>query len=88
MILINVRVRPGAKKTRFIDVSAGIYKFDLAAPAEGGKANKELIKFLAKRLHLKQKQVVIKIGNTSRNKSIVIEGFNTDQLSEVKNKLL
>lgn len=48
-------------------------KIALAAPAEKGKANKELIKFLSTELEISREQIKISSGLTSRIKVVVVE---------------
>lgn len=50
-------------------------KIDVAAPAEGGKANKELIRYVAEQFGVKRDQVKIVSGAASRLKLIrVVSG--------------
>ncbi|MDD5071518.1 MAG: DUF167 domain-containing protein [Patescibacteria group bacterium] len=48
VIYLRVKARPSAAKTAIREIMAdGTIKIDIAAPAEKGRANRELIKFLA-----------------------------------------
>ncbi len=69
-----VRVRPHAPRTRATAVldDASI-KIDVAAPAEGGKANAELLKYLAREFGVPRRGVVILVGSTDRHKVIKVE---------------
>lgn len=49
-------------------------KIRIAAVPDEGKANKELLKFLAKTLNIPVKQVTLAGGENSRYKKIRIEG--------------
>ncbi len=68
-----IRVRPGARRTAVVGIKDGKLVIDVAAQPEKGKANKELVRFLAKRLGLRKNQVVIVSGETAREKRIVFE---------------
>jgi uncharacterized protein (TIGR00251 family) len=78
MALITVKVKPSSRVTKFQGIlgKAGdvVLKIDVAAPPEKGKANEELIKFLAKKLGIPKNRIVIKTGATARKKKIEIEG--------------
>jgi len=73
MFLLPVKARPGAEKTRLKEVmSDGTYKIDIAAPAQDGKANAELVRFLAEELGLPKENVQIVTGHTSTRKGLKI----------------
>ena len=67
---INVRVIPRAKKPEIIELEDGSLKVKLISPAEGGRANKELISVLSKHFNLSKSQIQIISGEKSRNKVI------------------
>ena len=48
-------------------------KIKIKAPADSGKANKELVSFLAKYLNLKKNQITIIKGHISRQKIVSLE---------------
>ncbi len=69
---ISVRVRPGARRTRFVGRMAdGRLKFEVQAPAEGGQANRALLLFLRKTYGL---EAEILRGHHSRDKVLQIRG--------------
>ncbi|MEQ1849608.1 MAG: DUF167 domain-containing protein [Candidatus Peribacteraceae bacterium] len=71
--VITVRVRPGASATKITDIlSDGTIKIDLAAPAEDGKANAELVRFIAAHHSVPKENVRIVSGQTSRKKLVRI----------------
>jgi len=57
-------------------------KIKLKAPPVEGAANKELIKFLSKLLKVSKSDIVIKKGETSKNKEIEISNQTIE--SELK----
>lgn len=68
-LYLRVKVLPKSPANEIVEVMAdGTYKIRVAAPAEGGKANKELIRFLKKALSATE--VVIVSGKTERIKLI------------------
>jgi len=70
---LAVKVIPGSSKTEFRELLAdGTYKIAVAAAPEKGKANLELIKFLAKELGVLKTRLVIINGAGERLKLIKI----------------
>lgn len=66
-----VRIRPGMPLTKAVSLmSDASVKIDVAAPAEGGKANKELLGFLAKEFGVPKEQVKILSGAAERMKMV------------------
>lgn len=82
-VVLLVHVQPNAKKNSVegIDKWRGRIKIKVSAPPVGGKANRELTKFLSKLLG---KEIVILRGETSREKELLIKGATTE---DVKKKL-
>jgi len=82
-VVLLVHVQPNAKKNSVegIDEWRGRIKIKVSAPPVGGKANKELTKFLSKLL---EKEIVILRGETSREKELLIRGAS---IEDVKKKL-
>jgi len=70
-IYIRVKAMPKSPKNEIVDqMSDGTYKIRIAAPAEKGKANAELVKFLRKELGASE--VVVVSGQTDRVKLVRI----------------
>lgn len=83
-IYIQITVIPRSGRQEIKQDTAGL-KCYLKQTPEAGKANQELIKFLAKRLHITQQQITIVTGNTGRKKRLKIDV--TWQLDELLKKL-
>jgi uncharacterized protein (TIGR00251 family) len=71
-ILLAVKALPGASKTEAAGVKNGRLRLRIAAAPEGGRANAELIAFLAKRLGCVKKDIVLVSGETSRLKTVML----------------
>ena len=71
-----VRVQPNAAKSEIVGFSDGVLRVRITAPPVRGRANAELINFLAKKLGVSRSQVMMVRGEKSRSKLIVIEGLN------------
>jgi len=68
-----VRVRASAPRTKVLEVLEDkSVKITVAAPPEGGKANAELLSFLAKEFQVPKAKVQLVSGQTSRVKLIRI----------------
>jgi len=69
---INVRVVPNAKKEKIV-IDGDTVKVYVNAPALEGRANKQVIEMLAEHYGVKKYQVVIVLGEGSRNKVVEID---------------
>ena len=55
-------------------------KLSITAPPVDGKANAAVISFLASFLKLKKKNIEIRSGLQSRNKTILIDGLSEEKI--------
>ena len=70
---LAIKVVPGSARTEFREIMAdGTYKIAIAAAPEKGKANTELIKFLAKEFVVLKSRLVIISGAGERTKLVKI----------------
>ncbi len=66
-----VRTRPDAAASRFVAcMEDGSWKVDVSAPADGGKANAELVTFLADTFGVERPYVTILTGQNVRTKIV------------------
>jgi hypothetical protein len=72
-LIINVRVQPRSSRDEIAGVLGDQLKIRLTAPPVDGKANRALLKFLAKSCAVALGQVTILSGETGRNKRVRIE---------------
>lgn len=80
-IVFRAKIVPGSSgSTRVCGLLDGMLKVKVAAPPEKGKANQNLIKYLAKELGLKKNVVNIISGKTSPVKQIRIRGISAETL--------
>ncbi|MFA6002368.1 MAG: DUF167 domain-containing protein [Thermoleophilia bacterium] len=80
--LLSVRVIPGAKKSKITGEAGGLLRVRLQAPPVEGKANRELLKLLARELDLKKRQVVLVRGEKSREKTVLLAGVTLSQAQD------
>src|SRR5581483_1200501 len=80
MVIIAVRVRPGASRSIVKEVmDDGTLKMDIAAAAEDGKANEELIRLLAREFGVSRSCVEIMSGETARRKLVRVLKDRTEK---------
>lgn len=72
-MVIKIKVFPRARINQ-ISREGNFFKAKITAAPEKGKANKALIKLLAKYFGVSQGQVILKAGEKDRNKIIEISG--------------
>jgi uncharacterized protein (TIGR00251 family) len=69
---LNIKAVPGSSKTELSGVQEGRLRIKVAAAPEDGKANDCLVAFLAKLLGCRKKEILIKSGERSRLKTIIL----------------
>ena len=76
MTTIRVHVIPNAKTDKVVGEHGEAIKIKLRAPAVDGKANTALRRFLAEKLSISQRAIVLERGERSRDKVIRIDGLS------------
>lgn len=79
-IILHVLVQPKASEDRILGFHGEALKVRVAAPPTGGKANQRLRKLLAEELKVRQSDIQIIRGHTSRRKVLRIRNVSPDQL--------
>jgi uncharacterized protein (TIGR00251 family) len=72
-LVLALHVQPGAKRTEIAGLHGDALKIRLAAPPLEGKANAELLRFLAVAFGVPLARVVLVRGETSRRKTVRID---------------
>jgi uncharacterized protein (TIGR00251 family) len=80
--IIRVKVLPRSSRDEIAGVEDGIVRIKLTAPPVQGKANKALIKLLAKHLGVPKQSIAIVAGERARLKSVAIEGVKLVDLEK------
>ena len=78
----DVRITPNAGRNQLIGWQAGRLKIKVKAPAVEGKANEELLRFLAELLQVRRREIGIDRGETAKSKVIWVEGLDEAQLRQ------
>lgn len=81
---LRVKVVPGASQTEAVSLEDGVLRVRLNAQPEKGRANRELVLFLAKWLGVSRSSVTLLSGERSRHKELEIEGI---EMRDIEAKL-
>jgi uncharacterized protein (TIGR00251 family) len=73
-LVLELHVQPGAARSEVAGLHGERLKLRLRARAVEGEANSALIEFLAERLGVAKRDVVIESGETSRRKRVRVRG--------------
>jgi uncharacterized protein (TIGR00251 family) len=83
-VALEVRIQPNSAKNQIVGLHGDRLKIKIQSPPVDGKANECLIEFLCEILDTAKSRVHLLRGETSREKSIFLEGLN---LAEVLRQL-
>ncbi|MCD6671755.1 MAG: DUF167 domain-containing protein [Burkholderiaceae bacterium] len=70
---VRIAAQPGAPRTEAVGEHDGCLKLRVAAPAIEGRANDEIVRFLAVRLSLPKRSVRLVSGQTGRRKRFALD---------------
>jgi uncharacterized protein len=76
--LLRVKIIPKASKSEVVGWENGELRIRLAAIPDKGRANLELIAFLAKFLEIAKSQITLIRGKKSRHKHLMISGISDE----------
>ncbi|MDH3328191.1 MAG: DUF167 domain-containing protein [Desulfobulbaceae bacterium] len=82
-LLLKLIVQPRASKNQLAGLHNDALKIRLTTPPVEGRANKAVIAFLAKQLHLPKSAVTIKSGLQNREKKVIIIGCDENQARRI-----
>ena len=74
-VLLQVRVAAGASHNAIAGAAAGRLRVKVQAPPVAGKANRELVKYVAKLFGVSKSRVTIVRGQASREKTLILAGL-------------
>ena len=80
MAQIHVRVKPKSARSKILECREGVWQVALTSPPENGKANRELVRLLAKAFHIAPSHIQIVSGEKSRNKTLSVPGLSDEEL--------
>ena len=72
-LVLTLHVQPGASRTEVAGLHGDALRIRLAAPPVDGKANAELVRFLAETFAVPRRRVTLMRGEASRHKVVRID---------------
>lgn len=79
-VRFEVHAKPRAKKSKVIGERGDAVEIALAAPPVDGAANEELVRFVAKVLGVRQRDIELVRGETSREKLLAVTGLSAAEI--------
>ena len=80
-VILSVQAQPKAGKNAIVGIHAGRLKVAVTEAPEQGKANKAIVKLLARSLGLKRSQIELTSGRTSAHKRFIIREIDEAELN-------
>ncbi len=77
-LLLRLHVQPRASRNRLAGLHGDALKLCLTTPPVDGRANKALVAFLAKLLHLPKSALEIQSGLQGRSKQVIVRGIDEE----------
>ncbi len=85
--VVCVKVQPNSSKNRVVGEYADQIKIAVTVAPEKGKANKAVIKLFAKWLGIKNSDIQVISGETSRDKELFIRNITEEDLYELVSQI-
>jgi hypothetical protein len=79
-VRFEVHAKPRAKKSKVIGERGDAVEIALAAPPVDGAANEELVRFVAKVLAVRQRDIELVRGESSREKLLAVTGLTAEEI--------
>lgn len=84
---LRVYVQPGSSKNLVVGPHNGALKVKIKAPPVEGKANDELVSFLASVFGLSKRAVTLERGDTGRQKTLLLIGLTQAAAEEILSRI-
>jgi len=78
--VLRIKVRAGGRGDSLAPIQNGRLRVTVTQPAERGKANRAVVKLLAKQLDVRSSQLQILRGETSAEKRLLIRGAIAEEV--------
>ena len=79
-VRFEVHAKPRAKKSKVVGERGDAIEIAIAAPPVDGAANEELVRFVAKVLAIRQRDVELVRGDTAREKLLSVTGLTAAEI--------
>ncbi len=79
---MRVKVVPGASRSKVVGMLGDRLKLAVAEPPEGGKANKAVCRLIAEALGVPARDVVVSVGISNPQKTLVVTGLLVERVVE------
>lgn len=80
-LIVKIKISPNSSKNEIIQ-DGDILKIKITAQPIENKANKMLVEFLAKKLKIAKSNIQILKGETSKEKTVLIQGIDSQDFQE------
>ncbi len=77
---IAIYAQPGASRTEICGIHDGRLKIKVQAPPVEGAANRQLQKFLQKKLRVSKRSIILLRGDKSRQKTFLVKKATPDEV--------
>lgn len=81
-VVLTIHVTPRASKDEVRGFHGNAIKIRLRAPPVEGKANRELIRFLSRKLDIPARQIALLTGKSGRHKRVSVAGLSISEVSK------
>jgi uncharacterized protein len=85
-VLLKLKVLPRSSRCELVGRHGDALKIKVTAPPLEGRANEEIIEFLAEALGIKKGRLTIVNGHKSQHKTVAITGCNRQDLDGLTGK--
>lgn len=80
---LRLRVVPGASRAGIVGRHGDAWKVRVTAPAQAGKANEAVLRFLARTFDVPRRDLTLIHGTASRDKVVELDGLSRDVAESV-----
>lgn len=82
-VQLRLQVQPGASRTGIAGLHGDALKIRVAAPPADGRANRELLHYLAECLGVAQARIALVKGESARRKTVIVQGISLEAAREL-----
>jgi uncharacterized protein len=86
--MLAVHVQPGAGRTEVVGRHGDALKIRVAAPPTGNRANDAVVELVAREFAIKEADVVVTSGTSSRQKRLQLTGVDVRAAERIVDRLL